>query len=210
MDEVQNAPLTVERIVVAGVDLADAQGLAGLSIRKLAQRLGAGTMAAYRHVKSRDQLVELMVDHALGAHPAEVSAAADWKGGVSLWAAAMTDRYRRHPWLIDAPIAGVPTTPNRAAWMEAILQPLARTGLGLPDVLNSALLIDGHVRSVAYLVREIDRARSLPPAAIPAFDEQEFPMLSRVMASGELEDETEQQIDFGLARIVAGIELLSG
>ncbi|MEO3870296.1 TetR/AcrR family transcriptional regulator [Nonomuraea sp. B12E4] len=61
--------LSLARIVRAAVELADAEGLDGLSMRKVADRLGFTTMSLYRHVPGRDQLVELMRDHVLGEHP---------------------------------------------------------------------------------------------------------------------------------------------
>ncbi|TMR18026.1 helix-turn-helix transcriptional regulator, partial [Nonomuraea turkmeniaca] len=61
--------LSLGRIVLAAIELADAEGLAGLSMRKVADRLGFTTMSLYRHVPGRDQLVDLMVDEVLSEHP---------------------------------------------------------------------------------------------------------------------------------------------
>ncbi|MEU8323976.1 TetR/AcrR family transcriptional regulator [Nonomuraea sp. NPDC048881] len=58
--------LSLGRIVRAAVELADAEGLEGLSMRKVADRLGFTTMSLYRHVPGRDQLVDLMRDEVLG------------------------------------------------------------------------------------------------------------------------------------------------
>ncbi|RVX44483.1 TetR family transcriptional regulator [Nonomuraea polychroma] len=68
--------LSVGRIVQAAIELADAEGLTGLSMRKVADRLGFTTMSLYRHVPGRDQLVDLMVDEVLGEHPDVPSATA--------------------------------------------------------------------------------------------------------------------------------------
>ncbi|MCU1409637.1 MAG: tetracyclin repressor, C-terminal all-alpha domain protein [Rhodoglobus sp.] len=202
--------LSTERIVAAAIELADREGLAGLSIRKLGQHLGAGTMAAYRHVQSREDLVILMVDVALGPPPADIRRAASWQEGLERWASGMSLRYGTHPWLIDAAITGFPATPNKALWLEYVLQVLAATGLDTQRMLDAALLVDGHARNTAYLVRELGRSGAAPSTAwlVPLLDPEQFPQLSRVLVSGELEDETEQTIDFGLARIIAGLEAL--
>lgn len=204
--------LSTERIVAAAIELADREGLAGLSIRKLGQQLGAGTMAAYRHVESRDDLVVLMVDAALGPPPADIRAATTWQAGLERWASAMSARYRAHPWLIDAAISGFPATPNKALWLEHVLQVLAATGLDTQRMLDAALLVDGHARNTAYLVRELERAGAAPSTAwlAPLLDPERFPQLSKVLVSGELADETELTIDFGLERIIAGLEVLVG
>ena len=54
--------LGVGKIVRAGIALADDEGLEGVSVRKLAQRLNVSTMAAYRHISSRDEVIAAMVD----------------------------------------------------------------------------------------------------------------------------------------------------
>ena len=58
--------LGVGKIVRAGVALADDEGLEGVSVRKLAQRLGVSTMAAYRHIGSRDEVVAGLRDAQVG------------------------------------------------------------------------------------------------------------------------------------------------
>ncbi|MFG1700170.1 TetR/AcrR family transcriptional regulator [Nonomuraea sp. NPDC049309] len=65
------AGLTLDRIVRAGIELADAEGLEGLSMRKVADRLGFTTMSLYRHVPGRDRLVALMRDAVMGEQIAE-------------------------------------------------------------------------------------------------------------------------------------------
>ncbi len=61
--------LSIGRIVQAGIEIADEHGLGGLSLRKLGEQLGAGTMAAYRHMRSKEELIHLMVDVAFGQPP---------------------------------------------------------------------------------------------------------------------------------------------
>jgi AcrR family transcriptional regulator len=58
--------LTSERIVEAAIRLVDAEGLAALTVRRLADDLGTGSASLYRHVASREELVVLMVDHVIG------------------------------------------------------------------------------------------------------------------------------------------------
>ncbi len=75
--------LDIGRIVRAGIALADDEGLEGVSVRKLAQRLGVSTMAAYRHIGSRDEVVAAMVDVAFGQPPLLPGAPEGWEAG--LW-----------------------------------------------------------------------------------------------------------------------------
>jgi AcrR family transcriptional regulator len=195
--------LNTEQIVQAGIELADEEGLANLSIRKLAERLGAGTMTPYRHVESRDALVELMVDAALGAPPASIGEEVEWRVRTARWADAIVERYTRHPWILDAPVNGGFGTRHRAEWLESLLAALAGTGLPLPDTLNAALLVDGHARATASLARNIAAASEGQPAA---YDPAEFPLLTQVFALGSLSDGDAGDGDFGLQRILDGIE----
>lgn len=205
--------LTAAKIVAAAIELADEDGIAGLSIRKLAGRLGAGTMAAYRHIESRDDLVILMVDAALGTPPASILEPDAWAERTRRWSVQISKRYARHPWLTDAPIDGLVVTPNRALWLEYILQALEKTGLTLRELLDAALLIDGHARSVAGLTRAVDLQDPsrdvMPPWLDSVLTEDRFPMLSQVVEHGALETASARDLDFGLERIIAGIAALA-
>ena len=177
--------LSIARIVQAGIEIADEHGLGGLSLRKLGEHLGAGTMAAYRHMRSKEELIHLMVDVAFGQPPEGIIEATDWRTGVRLWAGGMAERYRQHSWLLDAPLVAMSITPNRLLWLEHILRPLGETGLDIQHLLDAALFVDGHVRHVAYLRRELRARTSSSPQVMPPWlsallDDDSFPMARRV------------------------------
>ena len=203
--------LDIGRIVRAGVALADDEGLEGVSVRKLAQRLGVSTMAAYRHVSSRDEVIAAMVDVAFGPQPV-LSDPEDWQSGLRRWALAIHARYDAHPWLLDAPVQGMPTGPHRLRWMEAVLRVLAGAGLELQERLNAALLIDGHVRTVAALKRSLaaaahDARRSAPANwLLTRLEADGLASMTQVLRAGALDDGQGYALDYGLDRIIAGIE----
>ena len=107
----------VSDVAAAAVSLADADGLAGVVLSAVAAELQLTTTALYRYVDSKETLVELMVDAALG--PAPTLDAADWRAGVEAWVRALWMRYREHPWIAEVPLAGMPRHPQRLGWMEA-------------------------------------------------------------------------------------------
>ncbi|MBW8802719.1 MAG: hypothetical protein AUG49_17365 [Catenulispora sp. 13_1_20CM_3_70_7] len=125
------ATLTHTRIAEAAVALADAEGLEALSMRRLAIELGVATMALYRYVVSKDELLELMIDavvepDALTADPA------DWRAVFREIGLRRRRTALAHPWLIAAQ-AQVPSllTPARnevAERMIGALEPLPLTG----------------------------------------------------------------------------------
>ena len=211
----EGAGLGVGKIVRAGVALADAEGLDGVTVRKLAQRLGVSTMAAYRHISSRDEVVAAMVDVAFGP-PALSGPAEDWESGLRCWAMAIHIRYDAHPWLLDVPVQGMPTGPHRLRWMEAVLRVLAGAGLDLQEQLNAALLVDGHVRTVASLKRSLTaathegRSEASVRWLLTRLKADGLTSMAQVLTVGALDDAQGYELDYGLDRIIAGIRAGSG
>ena len=204
--------LDIGKIVLTGVALADDEGLEGVSVRKLAQRLGVSTMAAYRHISSRDEVIAAMVDVAFGLPPALSDLSEDWSGGLRRWALAVYARYDAHPWLLDAPVHGMPTGPHRLRWMEVVLRVLAGAGLDLQERLNAALLIDGHVRTVAALKRSLatavhdTRRGASANWLLTRLEADGLATMAQVLKVGALDDGQGYELDYGLDRIIAGIE----
>src|SRR5437899_2704205 len=99
--------LTLEDIIRAAVDVADAEGLDAVSMARVAAHLGNSTMALYRHVKSKRELLLLMADSAL-EYPPEFPNDGDWRAGMTLWAHGVLASVRAHPWFLRIPISGPP------------------------------------------------------------------------------------------------------
>ena len=106
----------------------------------------------------------------------------------------------------------MPTGPHRLRWLEAVLQVLACAGLDLQERLNAALLIDGHVRTVAALKRslsvEAHDARRYPAAnwLLTRLEADGLTSMTQVLKAGALDDGQGYELDYGLDRIIAGIE----
>ncbi|MEV1130765.1 TetR/AcrR family transcriptional regulator [Agromyces sp. NPDC049794] len=198
-------------IVTTAVDIADESGLAELSIRRIATRLSVSPMALYRHVDSREALVILMFDRAMGPPPPETTDATPWQDRLRVWAEALLERYTAHPWMIDAPVGGPPMTPNYARWLEQILQVLDTTGFSLRTCLEAALLVDIHLRGTAQLignVRPVEDGAPSPSRWLNGLlTPERFPVVARVLAAGLLDD-NELDARFGLERIITGLEAI--
>jgi len=208
--------LTLERIVDAGITIAGAEGLEALSMSRVARELDVGTMSLYRYVAAKGELLTLMVDAALGAPPAAANGQ-DWRAGLARWAIGVRDRYQRHPWALRVPIDAPPLGPNNVAWLENALRALAETPLSEEQKLSSVLLVSGFVRNEATLTADF-AAASGSEQVMPGYgtmlsqltDESDFPALHRAIASGALDDEDDidHEFDFGLERVLDGIEVL--
>ncbi|MET7584949.1 TetR/AcrR family transcriptional regulator [Streptomyces microflavus] len=88
-------------ITGAALALADAEGLAAVSMRVLAQRLGTGPASLYRYVASRDELLDLMADAVAGELDLSAAPSGDWLGDLVGLALQSKAAHTRHPWLAD-------------------------------------------------------------------------------------------------------------
>ncbi|QLE73098.1 TetR/AcrR family transcriptional regulator [Streptomyces rectiverticillatus] len=94
--------LSQEAIVREAIVMLDADGIEALSMRKLAARLNAGATSLYRHVATKDELMELAVDEVFGemvVPPADSADSADWRTAAARAAASFRATALRHPWL---------------------------------------------------------------------------------------------------------------
>lgn len=89
--------MSVERIVEAAVAIADAEGLAAVTMRRVAAALESGTTSLYRYVANRDELLDLMVDAVRGGPAAEPTG--DWRADLARIARAQRELLLRHAWL---------------------------------------------------------------------------------------------------------------
>ncbi|MEU7653012.1 TetR/AcrR family transcriptional regulator [Micromonospora taraxaci] len=214
--------MSVSTIVDAAVRVADADGLAAVSMSRVAKELGAATMALYRYVGSKDELLLLMVDTGYGPSPGPPPPETDWRAGLTRWAWAEHDVLRRRTWLLHVPISGPPITPQQLGWMEDGLRCLDGTTLGEGEKMSTLLLITGYVRNEATLTSQIAegaQASGLAPSEMmPAYsrmlarliDPARFPALHRVLSAGVInqDDDPDDEFVFGLDRILDGVEAL--
>ena len=115
------APLSREGIVSAAVAIADAEGLASVSLRKVAAALDAGPMRLYGHVSTKAELLDLMVDAVYGEMRLAEPAPASWRPALRSIAHGVRQAARRHGWFIDL-MGGRPHQgPNALAHLEASL-----------------------------------------------------------------------------------------
>jgi AcrR family transcriptional regulator len=215
--------LSLERIVAEAISLADAEGLASLSMQRLAERLGCAKMALYRYVPGKSELVALMVDAALGDPPepsaqptrtrqAPAPGDQSWRAVLRLWATTIFARYRQHPWSIEATAGSRPTGPHEMAWMETALAALAGTGLTGPERLDAVALLNGHVRSLVQVTPagqhdlEAEMARQIG-AALSSHPDR-YPQVLAAFSESPPPAGRNNALDFGIDRILDGLAAL--
>jgi AcrR family transcriptional regulator len=196
--------LTVEKVVAAAIELADEQGIAAVSMAKVAERAGFTTMSLYRHVAGKDELVQRMLGEGLGMCPA--FAIPDWRTGLERWAREMLAAIFRHPWVIDVPISGMLGTIEQLSWLDRGLETLAATPLSEDQKSQLVLLVNGYVFWSARLAFQVPDDLETP--MVPeGFDLSSLPSLARAFAAGTFSDDTpmEDLFDYGLQRVLDGV-----
>jgi len=207
--------MSVERIVEAAIDIADAEGLGAVSMAAVAARLGFTPMSLYRYVSAKDDLILLMQEEATGLPP-EGAREGDWRAQLTALYLAQLEGYLRHPWVLDIPISGAPTTPNSAAWMDAGLHALADTPLSHDDRLAVMLLVTGHARWAGMVIAGYARAHAedgMTDGDVAAREDalyrmlitaDAYPHLREAIDAGVFLDESDP-FRFGLERSLDGV-----
>lgn len=216
--------LTVERIVRAGIEIADAEGLAAVSMRRVADRLGVGTMSLYTYVPSKAELVDVMFDRAIGS-AARREVEGGWREKLTAVARSAWDLYQRHPWLLQVMATSRPPLgPNSIADYDHQLR--AVDGIGLTELEMDSVVsmvgvyVQGTARAAAEAASSVQDTgqtdaewwSTYSPLLEKVFDPEKYPVAARV---GEIAGETYQSaydakhgFEFGLARILDGVESL--
>lgn len=217
--------LSIERIVDAAIEIADAEGLAAVSMSRVAASLGFTTMSLYRYVTSKDDLILLMQEGALIPPVPDDALERTWRDGITAWVLAVRGAYRAHPWLVDIPISGAPITPNNLLMVDWFLREVRDLPLSDGEKMSALLLVTSYARATSAQERDIGAAAAA--AADPAdvtganFFEalaelvtpERFPYLSPLLAGGGYvaapgtePDDSDDDFSFGLQRILDGIE----
>ncbi|MFI6848555.1 TetR/AcrR family transcriptional regulator [Kitasatospora sp. NPDC050467] len=206
--------LTAERIVAGAIEVADAEGPDAVSMQRVATELGVTTMALYRYFPGKAELVDLMVDSALGAPPGSIGRQDGWRPRLTEWARQCWALYRRHTWILAATAMRRQLMgPNQLAWMDSALAALAPTGLSAAQQHDTVLLIIGHIRSLAQQLVDADEEggeewNRLAGEVLERHGDQ-FPALTAAIAAGAFAPQSGDPLDFGLERILDGVTPLA-
>lgn len=207
--------MSVERIVDAAVEIADADGLSAVSMAAVASRLGYTPMSLYRYVTAKDDLILLMQEEATGL-PSDAMREGSWREQLLALYHEQVQRYLEHPWVLDIPISGSPATPKSAAWMDAGLHALVDTPLSHEDRLAVLLLVTGHSRWTGMVLAGYARVQREQGAGDADITQSEdalyralvtadaYPSLRAAIDAGVFLDDSDP-FRFGLERSLDGV-----
>ncbi|WP_232329547.1 MULTISPECIES: TetR/AcrR family transcriptional regulator [Nocardia] len=189
--------LSRAEILRAGMAIADAEGARALTMRRVAQAVGASTpMSLYRYVGSKDGLVDLMIDAVYGEVPlsagSDSASTAQWRDALERLALDTWGVIRRHLWFGELVHSRPPLGPNALRYFDfrfAVLEPL---GLSADDLSLLTGAVDGHLFGAALQAAEEQRmrtrvglatddqlARAAKPLVEPLLEEGRYPAFTR-------------------------------
>lgn len=218
---------SVDDVVSAAIEIADADGIAAVTMRAVAAHLGLTPMATYTYVPGKAELIDLMLDAVYLAMPRADLADLPWRERVAIVAAENRAMLTEHPWVAYIPTTRPPLGPGQTAKYDHELRTF--DGLGLDDVQMDAALtyLLGFVTSVARIANDTARAAAdssisdsewwerAAPLLESLISPDQYPLATRVgAAAGSTHDaaySADHAYEFGLARVLDGLDrLISG
>jgi len=221
--------LSIDAIVAAAIQIADAEGLEAVSMAHVADQLGFTTMSLYRHVASKEELLQLMWNASAQGAEELVITGDDWRDRLRMWAMVQRSMIDQHPWITQMPMAAPPMAPNSLTFVERGLEAMDDTGLTDADKLRVIGLISSYTLSEARMAHDAARAARQAQAAavqgepLPIWtwerlvrevaDQRTYPRLHQLAWSASIGDDPagfneEEEFRFGLDRILDGVGAL--
>jgi AcrR family transcriptional regulator len=213
--------LTLDQITRVAIEVADADGLSAVSMRRLAEQLGVTAMSLYTYVPGKAELIDLMLDTVYGetARPEDVGEG--WRARLELVARETWKLYQRHPWLLRVatgrPVLGPNVVVNYDYQLRAV------DGIGLTDIEMDLLitLVADYAHGAARSAVELAQAErhtgmtddewwaTYAPLLEKVYDPERFPTATRVGAAAGAEYGAAyapaRAFEFGLQRVLDGI-----
>jgi AcrR family transcriptional regulator len=213
---------SAEDVVAAATAIADAEGLAALSMRRVAEAMGLSPMSLYTYVPSKAELVDLMFDRAMAAVADPDEGLAGWRARLTFIARQRWALAQLHPWVLDLALHRPPLGPNVLRKFEATIHALGGMGLTEEEITLVADVLQNYIGGALQTAREardVERHSGITdaqwlelvePELRRHFDPATFPSLSRLSDAGgkraRTHDERMASFEFGLERVLDGLE----
>ena len=203
--------LSRETLVRVAMELADTEGIAAVTMHRLAALVPAKVMSLYRYVPSKEALLDLMWDAAMADPP--MLRSGRWRSNLTRWAVANYERLEQHPWLIELVGSVRSVGPRWTGWLEAGLAAMSKLPLSASEKLAVLTVIDGHLRSTARLRFGVKAdpqwAADFGLMLQRSATDDAYPTLGAMVRRGEFAVRgmsMDQMFQFGLDRILDGVE----
>lgn len=206
----RETPLSKDKVLKCAMDMADDAGLEGISMRKLADRLGVKAMSLYNHVANKDEIIDGLVE-AVIAQMGLPDTTANWKWVMKQRGVSAHQVLMRHPWATMPIVSRVNSGPNMLAYVNATLGCLHHGGFTLAESDHAWNAMDNYIygftlHSINFPFEE-GAYGEVAKAYLPAIPQSELPFLFAL--TQEIAQERHSGIndfEFGFDFILDGLE----
>ncbi|MHC0430810.1 TetR/AcrR family transcriptional regulator [Streptomyces sp. O3] len=205
----RRAPLNRERVLGAGIALADSEGIGALTMRRLGRELGVEGMALYNHVDNKEDLLDGMLD--LVAAEIELPAVgADWQDHARQRAVSAHAALMRHPWSAPLWTSSVSLGPSRMRYLDSALRNLREADFP-PDLLDRAFHtvenhIVGHALQSLGFPLDHGQMQQTGESFLRSFPAERYPDLAGHIRHHLTHRDDGGEFAFGLDLILDGLE----
>jgi AcrR family transcriptional regulator len=209
-------PLSRERVLRAAIELADREGIEGLSMRRLGQELGVEAMSLYNHVTNRDDLLGGMVDEIVGEiDPREPDG--EWKSAVRNRILSARRAMRRHPWASEVIASRSQPSPLVMAYMDSVGRMLRQGGFSVDLVHHAFHALGSRVLGFSQELYDDSDEAADPAEMQPAMliqMQQQYPTIAEIVEQVRHDDasivgsgcDDQFEFEFALDLILDGLE----
>jgi AcrR family transcriptional regulator len=207
-------PLSKERVLQAAVTLAARDGIESLTMRKLADELGAGAMSLYHYVSNKEELLDEMVDIVFGEIELPPTSA-DWRTAMRRRALSTREVLNRHRWAVGLMESRANPGPTSVRVHDAVLGYLREGGFSIELTIQAYSVLDAYIYGFALQEKSVpfesaDEAAAVATEQVRDFAAlaAEFPYLAEVVAGhvAHVGFDFTTAFEFGLDLILDALE----
>ncbi len=205
-------PLSRDQVLRAAIRLADEGGLESVSMRRLGQVLRVEAMSLYKHVASKDDILDGIADLVVGDFEVP-SGDVDWKTAVRRSAISAHQTLFRHPWASSLIESRLTAGPARLRYLDAVIGVLAAAGFPIPIVIRAIMALDSH--TYGFVLQEMawsfdtENASEMAAAFARGIPAGEYPnLLAMAEMTATAPGGASVDFEFGLDLILDGLERL--
>lgn len=211
--------VTVAKIVRTAIQIADAEGIDALSMRRIATEMGSGTTSLYRHVTNKDELIDLMVEAVHGEHPLPEPGQRHWRAELADWARQSRATMLRHPWLVQQASRRTALGPNVIAKFDHLLGVLGRVTEDATLATMASEALNAHVLGEVTVeladleaqrrtgMTETEWQESMGAYVTQVVESGRYPHFNRRILESDNPD-ADRRFEFSLECLLAGIEAM--
>lgn len=201
-------PLNRERVLDAGIALADAEGVDALTMRGLGGALGVEAMALYNHINNKEDLLNGMLDR-VACEIELPDDTLDWRDYARSRAISAHTVFLRHRWVAALWTARITLGPARMRYMDGALRSLREAGFS-PDLLDRTYHaienhIVGHTLQAMGFPLEPTEMQAIGEQFLRTFPTHQYPDLAAHIQHHLDHTDTDDEFEFGLDLILDGL-----